>query len=161
MTTLHDWAIKWRIPLDCLHDLQHTLGLQCPPVPEHAHAHGKSEAYATSLMLLEASRKDVRMWRNNVGALKDANGRVVRYGLANETARLNETLKSSDYIGWRTVRITPQHVGMAIGQCVLREMKPPGWNYTGQGREPAQKAFLDMGTAAGCDAAFCTGEGSL
>lgn len=112
-------------------------------------------------MLLEASRKGVRMWRNNVGALKDANGRVVRYGLANETARLNETLKSSDYIGWRTVIIQPHHVGMRFGQCVLREMKAPGWNYTGTKREVAQLAFLGMAANAGCDAAFCTGEGSL
>jgi len=159
--SIHDWAIKWRIPLDCLQDLQHTLGMQCPPVPEVAPAHGKSEAFATSLMLLEASRKGVRLWRNNVGALQDKTGRVVRYGLANESARLNAVLKSSDYIGWRTVRITPQHVGMAIGQAVLREVKAPGWNYTGQGREPAQLAFLNMGAEAGCDAAFCTGEGSL
>lgn len=159
--SLHDWAIKWHVPLDCLQDLQRTLGLQCPPVPEVAPARGKSEAFATSMMLLEASRKGVRLWRNNVGALQDKTGRVVRYGLANESAKLNEVLKSSDYIGWRTMRITPQHVGMAIGQAVLREVKAPGWNYTGQGREPAQKAFLDMGAAAGCDAAFCTGEGSL
>jgi hypothetical protein len=159
--TLHDWAIKWRVPLDCLQDLQRTLGLQCPPVPEVALEHGKSEAFATSLMLLEASRKGVRLWRNNVGALQDKTGRVVRYGLANESAKLNAVLKSPDYIGWRTVVIQPQHVGMRFGQAVLREVKAPGWNYTGQGREPAQKAFLDMGAAAGCDAAFCTGEGSL
>jgi hypothetical protein len=159
--SLHDWAIKWRIPLDCLQDLQHTLGLQCLPVPEVAPAHGKSEAFATSLMLLEASRKGVRLWRNNVGALQDKTGRVVRYGLANESAKLNAVLKSSDYVGWRTVVIQPQHVGMRIGQAVLREVKAPGWNYTGQGREPAQLAFLNMGAAAGCDAAFCTGEGSL
>jgi hypothetical protein len=70
-------------------------------------------------------------------------------------------LKSSDFIGWRTVVIRPQHVGMRFGQAVLREVKPPGWNYTGQGREPAQLAFLNMAAADGCDAAFCTGEGSL
>lgn len=159
--TIHDWAIKWRVPLDCLQDLQRTLGLQCPQLPETHRDAGKSEAYATSQMLLEASRKGVRLWRNNVGALKDSTGRVVRYGLANESARLNATIKSSDYIGWRAVLIGQQHIGMHIGQTVLREVKAPGWNYTGQGREPAQLAFLDMAAAAGCDAAFCTGEGSL
>ena len=161
MTTLHDWAIKWRVPLDCLQDLQRTLGLQCPPLPETHRDAGKSEAYATSQMLIEASRKGVRLWRNNVGALKDSTGRVVRYGLANETAALNKVLKSSDYIGWRTVLIQPNHVGMLFGRATLREVKAPGWNYTGQGREPAQLAFLNMAAADGCDAAFCTGEGSL
>jgi hypothetical protein len=159
--TLHDWAIKWRVPLDCLQDLQRTLGLQCPPVPEVAPAHGKSEAWVTSQVLLEASRKGVRLWRNNVGVLEDKTGRPVRYGWANETEALNKVLKSPDYGGWRKTLIQPQHVGMYFGLTVLREFKPPGWNYTGQGREPAQKAFLDMAAADGCDAAFCTGEGSL
>jgi hypothetical protein len=160
--SLHDWAIKWRVSLDCLQDLQRTLGLQCPPLPETHRDAGKSEAYATSRMLLEASRKGVRLWRNNVGVLTNAEtGRPVRFGLANESKRLNETIKSSDYIGWRAVSITPQHVGTIIGQAVLREVKAPGWNYTGTPRETAQLAFINMGAAAGCDAAFCTGEGSL
>ena len=159
--SLHDWALKWRVPLDCLQDLQRTLGLQCPPLPETHRDAGKSEGWVTSQVLLEASRKGVRLWRNNVGALQDKTGRWVRYGWANESEKLNKVLKSPDYCGWRKTLIQQQHFGMYFGVAVLREFKHEGWNYTGQGREPAQLAFLSMAAADGCDAAFCTGEGSL
>lgn len=122
---------------------------------------GHTEAYSTSLIRLEAAQKGVRLWRNNVGALKDENGRWVRFGLANESARLNAKLKSSDWIGWRRTLITPRHVGCTIGQACLREMKRPGWKYTGTEREQAQLQFLTLAALDGCDASFATGPGTL
>lgn len=119
------------------------------------------EAHAQSLIRLEAPACGVTLWRNNVGALTDASGRVVRFGLANDSAQLNAVLKSSDLIGWRSVVITPDMVGRTIAQVVARECKAPGWTYRGTPRETAQKAWLDLIAAAGGDACFATGPGTL
>lgn len=161
MSTIHEWAIKWRVPVEALRDLQVTLGTYTPPLDPQAPAHGKSEAWAQSAVRLEASQKGVKLFRNNVGALKDTKGRLVRYGLGNDTPALNDVLKSADLIGVRSVLILPNHVGCTIGQFVSRECKEPGWQYTGAGREPAQLAWANMINSMGGDAAFTTGAGSL
>lgn len=121
----------------------------------------RSEAYAQSLVRLEAPTRGVTLWRNNVGVLLDASGRPVRFGLANESPALNARLKSSDLIGWRSVKITPADVGRTLAQFVARECKAPGWTYRGDARETAQKAWLDLVNAAGGDALFTTGPGTL
>ena len=48
-----------------------------------------TETDIQNLIKLEASRLGIRLWRNNVGALFDSNGRCLRYGLANDSASLN------------------------------------------------------------------------
>lgn len=159
--SLHDWAARWRLSPECVRDLQATLGLLTPPLAPDAPAHGKSEAWAQSVIRLEASQKGIKLFRNNVGALKDERGRVVRYGLANDSAAMNSVVKSADLIGARPVLIGPQHVGHIIGQFVSREVKSPNWKYTGTGREPAQLAWANLINSCGGDAAFATGEGSL
>jgi len=107
---------------------------------------------------LEASQKDIRLWRNNVGACKDERGNYFRYGLCNDSAKLNESIKSSDLIGIRPVRLPD---GRVIGQFVARECKRPGWKYSGTPRERAQLAFLELVRGMGGDAQFCTGVGTL
>jgi hypothetical protein len=159
--SLHAWAIKYGIGPNAVAELQYLLGLVTPALPPESPAHGKSEAFSQSEVMLEASQKGYRLFRNNVGALKDENGRLVRYGLANTSKAVNEIIKSSDLIGWRPVLIQPQHVGMKIAQFVGREMKAPGWQFTGAEREGAQKAFIDMVNADGGNAAFATGKGTL
>jgi len=120
-----------------------------------------SEAHAQSLVRLEAGQKGVHLWRNNVGVLVDQTGRPVRFGLANESHAINRVLKSSDLVGWRPVLIGPEHVGRLMAQFVSRECKPAGWTYKGDEHEKAQKAWLDLVTQAGGDAAFATGPGTL
>lgn len=120
-----------------------------------------SESRVQSLVRLEASQFDTKLWRNNVGVLLDATGRPVRYGLANDSAALNRVLKSGDLIGWRTIIVTPDMVGRRIARFVSRECKPEGWRYTGTEREVAQLAWADLINAAGGDAAFATGEGTF
>lgn len=161
MTDLHTWALKWRIPFECLRDLQQTLGLYTPPLAPEAPEQGKSEAWAQSAIRLEASRKGVYLWRNNVGVLEDRTGRPVRYGLANDSKTLNETMKSADLIGIRPMVIELHHVGHTLGRFVSREVKEPGWQYTGTDREKAQANWMRLIVAAGGDACFATGEGTL
>lgn len=85
----------------------------------------------------------------------------MRYGLANDTKKLNEKIKSSDLIGWRPVLVTPAHVGTLIAQFVSRECKKPSWAYTGTPHEVAQLRWIAAVTADGGDAKFCNAEGSL
>ena len=75
-----------------------------------------------------------RLWRNNTGALKDANGRLVRYGLCPG---------SSDLIGFRTVVITPDMVGQRVAVFAAVEVKDRG-RLTSE-----QQAFITMVQQAG------------
>lgn len=158
MTNLHEWARRWGLSLECLRDLQMTLGTYTPPLDPCSPAAGKSEAWAQSTVRIAASREGVTVFRNNVGALKDEKGRLVRYGLANDSKAMNEVLKSGDLIGCRKVLIQAHHVGHTFGQFWSREVKAPAWQYTGTGREPAQLAWINLINSCGGDAAFTTGE---
>lgn len=127
----------------------------------------ESEARVQSRVRLEAPGRGVRLWRNNVGVLRDDTGRPVRYGLANETAALNRELKSGDLIGWRRRLITGADVGFVIAQFVSRECKPEDWRMAGPGdvrrfaHEQAQQRWIDLINADGGDACFVTGTGTL
>lgn len=157
---INKWAIRNRVSHLALHELAQLFGMlghdTLPPSVK-----GTSEGAVQSAVRLEAARKGVRLWRNNVGALLDARGVPVRYGLANESKEVNAVLKSADLIGIRPVTIGPEHVGQVIGQFVSREVKKVGWHYTGDDRERAQLAWAQLVTAAGGDACFVTGEGTL
>lgn len=120
-----------------------------------------SEARVQSEVRLEAARHGVHLWRNNVGVLTDANGRPVRYGLANDSAQLNAVLKSSDLVGWRPHLVTPDDVGRTLAVFCARECKAEGWTFRGTDREIAQQRWLDMINHNGGDAAFCSGLGSF
>lgn len=78
--------------------------------------------------------KLVRLFRNSVGQAV-IRGRTIRYGLLKG---------SSDLIGWRKVRITPDMVGTDVAQFVGVEVKTK----TGRLR-PEQKLWLEMVNDAG------------
>lgn len=120
-----------------------------------------NESTIQALVRLEAAARGLALWRNNVGALPDPRGVPVRFGLANDSAAVNANVKSADLIGIRPVLITPDMVGRTIGQFLSREVKAPGWVYRGTARELAQLRWIEIVTAHGGDAAFCTGPGSL
>jgi len=159
MTTLNQWAIRHGVSHVALADLRAMMGVDTDVATVAAKA--GSEAQVQQLIRLEASRIGCRIWRNNVGACKDESGRMIRYGLCNDSAALNKKIKSHDLIGIRPVIITPAHVGQTIGQFISREVKAPGWRYAGTDREVAQLAWSNMITSLGGDARFVTGEGSL
>ena len=114
-----------------------------------------SESKVQSLVRLVYARLGWRMFRNNRGAFKDATGRWIRYGLANDSKAFGDVVKSSDLIGWRRVVITPDMVGKVIAQFVSTECKPEDWTYNPlDEREVAQKKWIDLVNADGGYAAF-------
>jgi hypothetical protein len=142
-----------------LSELRAIMGIE--PLPLTNIPAGASEAAVQSLVRLEAARKGLKLWRNNVGVLRDERNVPVRYGLANDSKRLNEVIKSGDLVGWRSVVITPAHVGTRIAQFTSRECKRPDWKYSGDSHEIAQLRWIEAVIADGGDAAFCNGEGTL
>lgn len=83
-----------------------------------------------------------QIWRNQSGAMIDQNGRLVRFGLCNDSAQLNRRFKSSDLIGVTPTLITQAMVGYHLGVFTALEAKPPGWHLTpGDDRGHAQAAY--------------------
>ena len=156
--TLQEWADRWRIPPQALDELTRT-----PEGGMIITVQGdRSEGNVQSRVRLEASRKGVKLFRNNVGAGKLSSGSFVRWGLANDSTKLNEAVKSGDLIGLRPVLIQPHHIGRVIGQFVSRECKREGWKFSAN--DPADcaqvrwAAFVNLN---GGDAAIVQNEGSL
>jgi hypothetical protein len=153
---INRWAARWGIPLEAMAELRASM-VDVVKVPA-----GMSEAAAQQRVKLEAGRRGMRLWRNNNGACVDAKTeRVIRYGLANDSKQMNSKLKSSDLIGIIPIVVTPAHVGHTIGMFASVEMKKPGWRYSGNGREKAQLAWLEMVATFGGFAKFATSEGDL
>lgn len=94
-------------------------------------------------ILIDSAKLDCFLLRNNSGALNDANGRPVRYGLGNNSAKQNEGFKSSDLVGPLTITITPEMVGKKIAVFASVEVKKEGWKFTGLQREIAQQNYID------------------
>lgn len=155
---LTQWTIKWGIPYEAVEDLRREFGAIST---EPNHQVGESEGAVQNRIRLEASRKGLRIWRNNVGACMDQNNNFIRYGLANDSKKMNDLIKSSDLIGLRPVNIQQHHVGQVIGQFVAREVKAGNWSYTGTKREEAQLRFLELVASLGGDAAFANSEDTL
>ena len=85
------------------------------------------------------------MWRNNSGACTDETGRLIRYGLGNDSAALNREIKSSDLIGITPTLIQPHMVGYWLGVFTALEVKPTGWvQRPGDDRAAAQAKFHDI-----------------
>ena len=148
--TITEWARKWNVSTQALVELS-KIGM----IEDQSLSDLSSEAGAQTNLRLSASKLGIRLWRNNVGALKTKEGTWVRYGLCNESKAINERTKSSDLIGLRPLIITPEHVGTTVGQFVAREVKAPGWKFSRvDNRAVAQKRFLDLVTRMGGDAAF-------
>ena len=84
---------------------------------------------------LAISKGDTRVFRNNTGTLRDANGRPVQFGLCKGSA---------DLIGWRTITITPEMVGRQVAVFLSIEVKTP----TGSVKSEQQQ-WLEAVKAAG------------
>ena len=116
----------------------------------------KSEAKVAQELQLKAPYHNVHLWRNNVGACTATDGRVIRYGLANTSQKLNKKLKSSDFIGATVVTITPDMVGKQVAVFTSYETKAEGWRYKGTEREEAQLKWINLVRSLGGIADFIT-----
>ena len=114
-----------------------------------------SEAVNQQNIRLAAPHYGSLLWRNNVGACRTDDGRQLRFGLGNDSAKINRELKSSDLIGIRPVVITPLHVGMTIGQFLAVEVKSDEFvARESDSRYVAQRNFHQCVKNLGGDAMF-------
>lgn len=79
-----------------------------------------------AIRLKVGGRYDTRIFRNNVGALRDAQGRHVQFGLCQG---------SSDLIGYQSVEITPDMVGKKVAIFLAIEVKAA----KGKATEPQER----------------------
>jgi len=94
-----------------------------------------SEQQIQQEIRLTCSTGATRLFRNNTGTLRDANGRPVQFGLCKGSA---------DLIGYRSIAITPDMVGTTVAVFLSIEVKTA----TGKLR-PEQQQWLDAVQAAG------------
>lgn len=132
--TFDEWAARWHLPADALAELATVQW-------ETATAAEGSEAAVQANVRLKAATMDGHLWRNNIGASEMKHGGYVRFGLANDSPKLNAVLKSHDLIGWRRRLITPADVGHVLGQFWSVEVKPPGWRPSSDKRYPGQSRW--------------------
>jgi hypothetical protein len=78
---------------------------------------------------IDAAKRGILLWRNNVGAARTETGRIIRYGLANDSSRVNREIKSSDLIGITPKMITSDDIGAMVGVFTAIEIKRPGWTF--------------------------------
>jgi len=76
-----------------------------------------NEAYVQNKIRLAVGVGEVRLFRNNTGALLDQSGRLIKFGLCKG---------SSDLIGFRSITITPDMVGTKVAVFSAIEVKDKG-----------------------------------
>ena len=154
---LDKWAARWHIPPHALAELKAAIGMHPAPVT----VAGLSEAAVQQQIRLEAARHGVALFRNNNGACMDEGGRLIRYGLANDSAAMNKSLKSHDLIGVTPHVVTVADVGSTVGIFTSIEVKRAGWKFTGTVREKAQLAWGKLIIKLGGRAQFATSPGEV
>ena len=133
---LATWLYRWShcLPPEALQQLSIVKYPQEHIVPVPG---SKSEERIASEITLLASREyGGPLWRNNSGAGKFINEkrpheppRHVRFGLGNNSSRVNKDWKSADYIGIIPLVVRPEHVGSVHGIFTAIETKRQGWTY--------------------------------
>ena len=98
-----------------------------------------SEQELQQRIRLELGQGPVRLWRNNVGALRDERGRLVSYGLCRG---------SSDLIGLRQLTIGPEHLGQTVAVFCALEIKAQRGRPTGE-QEQFLAVVQELGGLAG------------
>ena len=113
------------------------------------------ESATASHIRLDAAQHGIELWRNNVGACMDDRGRMIRYGLCNDSPILAKHVKSSDFIGIAPVVVTQEMVGHVVGVFTAVETKASDWKMVpSDKRGIAQAAFHDIVLRSGGFAGF-------
>ena len=125
-------------PADCTLIDDHILWLTEKTLPQ-GDFEAISEMDTQQRIRVKAVELGCALWRNNSGVLFNTSGRPVRYGLGNDSGKINKNFKSADLIG-----IGPK------GEFLAVEVKHPGWTAPQNERERAQWSFLlDVVTKGG------------
>jgi len=138
------WAQRWGISAEIMAELSQALMPELRPAE-----HGQSETTTQADLRLVAPYYNSHLWRNNSGVAVNEEGRHIRYGLANDSKRINKYFKSSDLIGIAPVKITQNHVGKTMGIFTAIEVKGPKFTKPSSQREHAQAEFLSVVQTAG------------
>ncbi|AUR98507.1 hypothetical protein NVP1251O_76 [Vibrio phage 1.251.O._10N.261.55.E5] len=153
---LTEWAERFNIGPDALFSLYQilTIPLGSAAVGEYEK---NSETYVQNVLrVLASSREHAYLWRNNVGATQTPDGRMIRYGLCNESKKLNQRFKSSDLIGGTPVTVTADMVGKRVMIFTAVEVKKADWKPgSDTQRERGQLRFINAVRAAGGFGFFC------
>ena len=110
---------------------------------------------------LTISKRGWRMWRNNVGVLRNPDtGRPVRFGLANDSPKTE--VASADLIGIMPLVIGPEHIGATVGVFASIECKRSDVTKLGNTKhETAQRAWRDLVRSLGGYAIITNGDTEL
>jgi len=113
----------------------------------------KTETQLTSWCRLEAPNHGTMLFRNNSGVLVNSmSGRPIRFGLGNDSKKINSVFKSSDLIGITTCRCD---CGKRHGIFTAIEVKAEGWYYnTNNPTHLAQNNFINKIKESGGIAGF-------
>ena len=154
MLVVDQWAQRWGIPAQAVAELKESLTYQAPLGRD---PRAVTEADVQALCQIEASKFNSFLMRNNNGAWTDhENNRTIRYGLGNDSKRINDKRKSSDLIGITSVIVEQHHVGRVFGIFTAAEIKKPGWHQIpSDKRAEAQDTFHKFVRAYGGLAGFC------
>lgn len=117
----------------------------------------RSEKYEQEQIQLWCGRINLPLWQNTSGVLPDQNGRPVRFGLGNVSAKVNAVWKSSDLIGIYPRVIRQEDVGKMIGQFLAVEVKREGWRGPTTKHELGQERFHQTVQQYGGLAMFAAG----
>ena len=157
MIHLHEWAARNGVSPKAMAELSQLLfqpDLAYPKAPE-----GSKENWVQNQIRMMAPQRGAILMRNNCGALKDEKGRIVRFGLYNDSAAMNSVMKSADLIGGYKLLIKPEHVGKTVLQFMSVECKRPGWVFNKNNEhELAQQRWANYILSSGGIACFSTGE---
>lgn len=138
--TFDEWCQRWQIPEPAIAELKRSVhGVPHPAVA------AESETATQQFCRIAAAQEGFALWRNNNGAFTDADGRHVRYGVGNDSKKLNKVWKSSDLVG-----IGPGGRFMAV------EVKHPQWVQPENERDRAQLNMLTQVEALGGVGQFVT-----
>lgn len=142
--TLLEWVAKWRVPPEALKELVTT----CVHLGTYEYEDKEPlEGEVQRELRLEAARHGKYLFRNNRGAGRMESGNYVRYGLANDSKKLGDAVKSGDLIGAETIFVTMEMVleavsqglpGYKVARFLSAETKRRNWKWSGTLEEIAQ-----------------------
>ena len=116
-----------------------------------------NEAAVQTAIRIRAGELGIPLCRNNSGACVDSTGRMIRYGLANDSAQMSKRIKSGDLIGMLPHKFGEEFDGPSA-LFISVECKRSDWHADParfNEREQAQQNWIDFVREHGGVAGFC------